>query len=191
MNMIPCPNGGKCGSRNHRPNSAAYRKCLEGSTRDSSKGAGAANLALPGEVKSGLLDGSYANLVKEIERHRVYSAAESFINKDTVIPERMVQTYINNPDEVNELCRGEWEEYIQDDIQGRGDEIAAKLGLNVDDLDDAEFDTLVKAVFDSDRSDIAGAMAKNMGPRTFSTPCQLAQKGDGASRSKQAVQFWD
>lgn len=176
MQLVPCPNGGKCGSRNHRPDSAAYRKCLESSTRDSSKGAGAANLALPGYVKSGLLDGSYANLVKEIERHRVYSAAESFVNKDTVIPEHMVQTYINNPDEVNELCRGEWEEYIQDDIQGKGDEIAAKLGLNVDDLDDAEFDTLVKAVFDSDRYDIAGAMAKNMGPRTFSTPVSLPRK---------------
>lgn len=115
------------------------------------------------------MDGGYQNLVKEAKKRAVYSAADSFVNRDMVIPEEFVQAYINNPTEINYMNREEWEEYILDDIKGRSDEIAAKLGLDVDDLDDSEFDTLVEAVFDSDRSDIAGAMAKNMGPRTFSS----------------------
>lgn len=155
MAMIPCPNGGKCGSRNHRPNSVAYRKCLEGSTRGQDKGT-ARNLTITHETNRGVMDGGYQNLVKEAKKRAVYSAADSFVNRDMVIPEEFVQAYINNPTEINDMNREEWEEYIRDDIQGRGDEIAAKLGLNVDDLDDAEFDTLVEAVFDSDRSDIAG-----------------------------------
>lgn len=114
------------------------------------------------------MDGGYQNLVKEAKKRAVYSAADSFVNRDMVIPEEFVQAYINNPTEINYMNREEWEEYILDDIKGRSDEIAAKLGLDVDDLDDSEFDTLVEAVFDSDRSDIARAMAKNMGPRTLS-----------------------
>ena len=54
MSMVPCPNGGKCGSRNHRPNSVTYRKFLEGSTRGQDKGA-ARNLTLPHETKRGVM----------------------------------------------------------------------------------------------------------------------------------------
>lgn len=184
MSLVHCPNGGKCGSNKHRPNSIAYRNCLESSTRSSDKGAGGANLALPGKAKSGLLSGGYANLVKEIEKHRVYSAADSFVNKEMVIPDEFVQAYINNPTEINNMNREEWEEYIRDDIQGRGDEIASKLGIDVDDLDDSEFDTLVEAVFDSDRSDIAGAEAKNMKPRTFTHFCSPTKMGRRAAFDK-------
>ena len=189
MAMIPCPNGGKCGSRNHRPNSVAYRKCLEGSTRGQDKGA-ARNLTLPHETKRGVMDGGYQNLVKEAKRKGVYRAADSFVNRDMVIPEEFVQAYINNPTEINYMNREEWEEYILDDIKGRGDEIAAKLGLDVDDLDDSEFDTLVEAVFDSDRSDIAGAMAKNMGPRTFIHYCSPSKTGSRAALSE-AMEKYD
>lgn len=130
------------------------------------------------------MDGGYQNLVKEAKKRAVYSAADSFVNRDMVIPEEFVQAYINNPTEINDMNREEWEEYIRDDIQGRGDEIAAKLGLNVDDLDDAEFDTLVEAVFDSDRSDIAGAEAKNMKPRTFTHFCSPTKMGRRAAFDK-------
>lgn len=71
-NYVDCPNGGKCGSRNHRPNSVAYRKCLEGSTRGQDKGA-ARNLTLPHETKreGGVMDGGYQNLVKEAKKRAV------------------------------------------------------------------------------------------------------------------------
>lgn len=83
------------------------------------------------------MDGGYQNLVKEAKKRAVYSAADSFVNRDMVIPEEFVQAYINNPTEINYMNREEWEEYILDDIKGRSDEIAAKLGLDVDDLDDS------------------------------------------------------
>ena len=130
------------------------------------------------------MDGGYQNLVKEAKKRAVYSAADSFVNRDMVIPEEFVQAYINNPTEINDMNREEWEEYILDDIKGRSDEIAAKLGLDVDDLDDSEFDTLVEAVFDSDRSDIAVAEAKNMKPRTFTHFCSPTEMGRRAAFDK-------
>lgn len=183
MQLVPCPDGGKCGSRNHRPNSVAYSKCLEGSMRGQDKGA-ARNLTLPHETKRGVMEGGYQNLVKEAKKRAVYSAADSFVNRDMVIPEEFVQAYINNPTEINDMNREEWEEYILDDIKGRSEEIAAKLGLDVDDLDDSEFDTLIEAVFDSDRSDIAGAEAKNMKPRTFTHYCYPTKNGSRAAFDK-------
>lgn len=37
MAMIPCPNGGKCGSRNHVVGSEAYGRCVQIATGDSYK----------------------------------------------------------------------------------------------------------------------------------------------------------
>lgn len=111
-----------------------------------------------------------------MQERKVYSAAESFVNKDMVIQEDMVQTYINNPDEINELCREEWDCYILDDIKKHSEEIFDKLGMDIDECDSEEIEYVLDAALEADRSDIAGAMAKNMGPRTFSTPVSLPRK---------------
>lgn len=178
MAMIPCPNVGKCGSRNHRPNSVAYRKCLEGSTRGQDKGA-ARNLTLPHESKRGVMDGGYQNLVKEAKKRAVYSAADSFVNRDMVIPEEFVQAYINNPDDTNDMLREKLKDDIRDDMLSKDRDILYKLGMGIDYFSDDEIDTVIDSVLEYDKSDIAGAMAKNMGPRTFS----LASVYDGEEKS--------
>ena len=178
MNMVPCPNGGKCGSRNHRPNSVAYRKCLDGSTRGQDKGA-ARNLTLPHETKRGVMDGGYQNLVKEAKKRAVYSAADSFVSRDMVIPEEFVQAYINNPDDTNDMLREKLKDDIRDDMLSKDRDILYKLGMGIDYFSDDEIDTVIDSVLEYDKSDIAGAMAKNMGPRTFS----LASVYDGEEKS--------
>ena len=178
MAMIPCPNGGKCGSRNHRPNSVAYRKCLEGSTRDQDKVA-ARNLTLPHETKRGVMEGGYQNLVKEAKKRAVYSAADSFVNRDMVIPEEFVQAYINNPDDTNDMLREKLKDDIRDDMLSKDRDILYKLGMGIDYFSDDEIDTVIDSVLEYDKSDIAGAMAKNMEPRTFS----LASVYDGEEKS--------
>ena len=110
----------------------------------------------------------YEQLIKTMQEIKVYSAAESFINKDMVIQEDMVQAYINNPDDINELCREEWEGHIRDDIDMYSEEIFNKLCMDIDEYDSEEIEYVLDAALEADRSDIAGAMAKNMGPRTFS-----------------------
>lgn len=179
MAMIPCPNGGKCGSRNHRPNSVAYRKCaLKVQRADKDKGA-ARNLTLPHESKIGVMDGGYQNLVKEAKKRAVYSAADSFVNRDMVIPEEFVQAYINNPDDTNDMLREKLKDDIRDDMLSKDRDILYKLGMDIDHFSDDEIDTVIDSVLEYDKSDIAGAMAKNMGPRTFS----LASVYDGEEKS--------
>lgn len=110
----------------------------------------------------------YIGLMETMQKLQAYSAAESFVTKDMVIREDMVQAYINNPDDINDRCREEYGDDIREDIKEHSADILAKMGLDVDDLDDGEFDAIVEAARDADNSDIAGAMAKNMGSRTLS-----------------------
>lgn len=43
-----------------------------------------------------------------------------------------------------------------------------KLGIDIDEYDSEEIEYVLDAALEADRSDIAGAMARNMGPRTLS-----------------------
>lgn len=179
---IPCPDNGKCGHKSHRPGSHAYKWCLyKASARARHQGKKNSSQTPPPTAGDSLKFPKYYALVNEAKEKGVYNAADSFISEDMVIPENLVQVYINNPTEVNAMHREEWREYISEDIQSKSSEIAAELGFNVDNLDDAEFDTLVDAVFDSDSSDIAGAEAKNMRPRTFTHFCAPTKTGRRAA----------
>lgn len=176
MQMVTCPNGGRCGHSKHRLGTKAYQQCFEQSTSGGSQ----AKSHMPAptstyERQNQSLD-EYRLLIKTMQERKAYSAAESFVNKDMVIQEDMVQTYINNPDEINELCREEWDCYILDDIKKHSEEIFDKLGMDIDECDSEEIEYVLDAALEADRSDIAGAMAKNMGPRTFSTPVSLPRK---------------
>ena len=186
-NIVPCPDNGKCGYKNHRPGSHAYKWCLyKASARARHQGKKNRSQTPPpsaSDAQKRTLP-KYNALVMEAKEKGVYNAAESFVNSDMVIPEDHIQTYIDDPTELNYMIREEREERILDDIKGRGDEIAAKLGFNADDLDDDEFDMLIQAVFDSDRSDIAGAEAKNMKPRTFTHFCSPTKTGLRAAFDK-------
>lgn len=168
MNMVPCPNGGKCGSRKHRVGTKAYQHCLEQFlVRD-----GQAEPGMPVPTHAYLPKQScatYTEFFEMVQESEVYSAADSFVTKDMVLPEYMVQTYISDPDDANRWCHAEWEDNIREDIQEKSVDILAKMGIDEDDLDDGEYDIFLEATLDADRSDIAGAMAKNMGPRTFSS----------------------
>lgn len=178
MNMVPCPNGGRCGSRKHRVGTKAYQQCFEQSTYGG--GQAKSDMTVPTSVYEGQDRrlSKYEQFIKTMQELRVYSAAESFVNNDMVIQEDMVQAYINNPDEINELCREEWEGYIRDDIEGHSEEIFNKLGMDIDDFDSEEIEYVLDAALEADRSDIAGAMAKNMKPRIFS----LSSVDDGEEK---------
>ena len=180
MQMVICPNGGRCGSRKHRLGTKAYQQCFEQST----SGGGQISRDIP--ILASVYEGQDRRLsnIKTMQEIKVYSAAESFINKDMVIQEDMVQAYINNPDDINELCREEWEGHIRDDIEGYSEEIFNKLGMDIDEYDSEEIEYVLDAALEADRSDIAGAMARNMKPRTFTHFCSPTEMGRRAAFDK-------
>ena len=167
MQMVICPNGGRCGSRKHRLGTKAYQQCFEQFlVRD-----GQAKPGLPAPTHASLPKQSCAQYIEFFEMMReqeVYSAADSLVTKDMVIQDDMVKTYINNPDEANALYHVDLVDQIHEDIEENSADILAELDLYEDDLDSVEFNIFIEAAYDADESDIAGAMAKNMEPRIFS-----------------------
>lgn len=181
MQLVPCPDGGKCGSKNHRPNGHRYKWCLHmAQRRQSSRDTKARILAQGGTTTQSLSD--YTKMVdrmrKEIDSV-AYAAADDYVTTDMVIPEEFVQAYINNPDDTNDMLREKLKDDIRDDMLSKDRDILYKLGMGIDYFSDDEIDTVIDSVLEHDKSDIAGAMAKNMGPRTFS----LASVYDGEEKS--------
>lgn len=179
MQLVPCPDNGKCGSSKHRQGSNAYNWCLNRSTMRGRYNSGDRVTSAPTSVfdaqKHKRIE--YRKLVDDAVARKPYRAASHYVTKDMVIPEEFVQAYINDPSDINAMSREEWEEDIREDIEKNSSDILSKLNIDEDDLDDGEFDMVMEAVYDADRSDIAGAMAKNMKPRTFTHYCGPVRGG--------------
>lgn len=179
MQLVPCPDGGKCGNSKHRQDSHSYKWCLSRASAGKSHSKSAQVTSAPASTfdMQKQKRARYFKLVYDAEARKPYRAADSYVTKDMVIPEEFVQAYINDPSDINDMSREEWEEDIRERIQENSADILAKMGIDEDDLDDGEFDMVMEAVYDADRSDIAGAMAKNMKPRTFTHYCGSARGG--------------
>ena len=131
----------------------------------------------------------YTKMTNGLKGRTAYNAADDFVSSDMVIPEESVQDYINNPSEVSDTLRGEWKDGIRDDMSSKSDDILHKLGMDPDRFDEDEVETVIDAVLEEDRSDIAGAMAKNMEPRTFSSPISLSRKGRALREANEQFGF--
>lgn len=188
MSLVPCPNGGKCGSNKHRPNGHRYKWCLHmAQMRQRSRDTKARILAQGGTVTKSLYD--YAKMTNDLKGKTAYSAADDYVTADMVIPEEFIQAYINNPDGTNDMLREKLKGDIRDDMLNKDRDILSKLGMGIDYFDDDQIDTVIDAVLEADRSDIAGAMAKNMGPRTFSTPVSLPRKKMALQEANEQFDF--
>ena len=179
MQLVPCPDNGQCGNKNHRPNSHQYKWCLHMAQMRQRRREGDARRREQGAPPRTQSLSDYTKMVNDFRKARgaaPYTAADDYVTSDMVIPEEFVQAYIDNPAEINELNREEWEHLIRDDMLSKSDSILTKMGMDPDSFNEDEIETVVDAILDDDRSDIAGAIAKNMGPRTFSTPVSLPRK---------------
>lgn len=181
MQLVPCPDGGKCGNSKHRQDSHSYKWCLSRASAGKSHSKSAQVTSAPASTfdMQKQKRARYFKLVDDAEARKPYRAADSYVTKDMAIPEEFVQAYINNPDDTNDMLREKLKDDIRDDMLSKDRDILYKLGMGIDYFSDDEIDTVIDSVLEYDKSDIAGAMAKNMGPRTFS----LASVYDGEEKS--------
>lgn len=189
MNTVPCPDNGKCGYKNHRPGSHAYKWCFHKATMRQRRRDGDAKRKEEGAPPRTQSLSDYTKMTNGLKGKTAYNAADDFVSSDMVIPEESVQDYINNPGGVSDTLREELKDGIRDDMLSKSDDILHKLGMGPDSFDDDEVETVIDAVLEEDRSDIAGAMAKNMEPRTFSSPISLSRKGRALREANEQFDF--
>lgn len=179
--MVPCPNGGKCGSRNHRVGSSAYDWCVQNSTGDAYK---SPFVRLTNTPRTASDDSNIelGSLTRTFKRSGAYMQADSPVFSEVSLSPRQVQDYIDNPQGVS--FNDKQESYINEGIRRYIGDIADDAGIDIDELSPEEVDIVCQAARKAmDRKDALNCVAEKMGPRTFSCDC--------AGNSPRAAEIFD
>lgn len=188
MSMVPCPNNGKCGSRNHRVGSAAYKRCVQGSTGDARKSPFMHLTNTPPSINSDndiMLDG----MTRRLKWYgAVHIQADSPVFSEVSLNSSQVQDYIDNPQNVS--FNDKQEGLINEGIRRNIEDIAGDAGIDIDELSPKEFDIVCQAARKAmNRIDALNCVAEKMGPRTFSTPVSLPRKKMALQEANEQFDF--
>lgn len=161
MAMIPCPNGGKCGSRNHRVGSAAYDRCVQDSTGDAYKSPFVRLTNTP-RTASNDSDIELGSLTRTFKRSGAYVQADSPVFSEVSLNSRQVQDYIDNPQSVS--FNDKQESLINEGIQHYIGDILDDAGIDIDELSPEEVDIASQAARKAmDRKDALDCVAERWG----------------------------
>ena len=168
MNMVPCPNGGKCGSKRHRVGSLAYKQCVEmkaaGTRKPATPSAGAMKPPTPSTNGGG--EGAKPNISLAISKAPAYKQVGSPIFDGLNLDRDQIQEYINNPYGLftTELQDCALKKNIMDNIE----DIISDAGLDIDEMSHEEIDNAAAHAFYGVRKvEAANGLAARMRPRTF------------------------
>lgn len=168
VSMVPCPNGGRCGSRNHRIGSAAYDRCVQGSTGDAYKSPFVRLTNTPRNAGSGN-DITLSGMTKTLKRSGGYVQADSPIFSEVSLNYRQVQDYIDNPQNVS--FTDKQESLINEGIQRYIGDIVDDAGIDIDELSPEEIDIACQAAYRAmSKKDALNCVAEKT-VRTFSYDC--------------------
>ena len=95
-----------------------------------------------------------------------YEPPEFFVTDDMKIEEKLIQSYISTGN-IDGLIKDEWEREIKSSIK---ENLTGDVADEMDELSgrsDSELDSLVDAVFDGEKYNIARGIASKQEPRTF------------------------
>lgn len=178
MNMVPCPNNGRCGSRNHRVGSAAYDRCVQDSTGDAYKSPFVRLTNTPRNASNDS-DIELGSMTRTFKRFGAYVQPDSPIFSEVSLNSRQIQDYIDNPQSVS--FNDKQESLINEGIRCYIGDIADDAGIDIDELSPEDVDIVCQAARKAmDRVDALDCVAEKMGPRTFSYDCA----GDSPRASK-------
>lgn len=169
MQIVICPNNGKCGSRKHRVGSLAYKKCVEekaSATRKPAKSSGSA-MGRPPSVPAGrrLDRETEMNMRKAFSQSpQTYRLKNSPVFDGLSLDDDQIQKYINNPWDV--YMTDEQESQLKGNVQDQIGDFLEEAVIDIDDLSRDEIDEACKIVSLGIRDvEAANAMAVNTGPR--------------------------
>lgn len=168
MNMVPCPNGGRCGSHNHRVGSEAYGRCVQIATGDSYKSPFVRLTNTPRNAGSGN-DITLSGMTKTLKRSGAYVQADSPVFSEVSLNSRQVQDYIDNPQSVS--FNDKQESLINEGIQHYIGDILDDAGIDIDELSPEEVDIACQAAYRAmSKKDALNCVAEKT-VRTFSYDC--------------------
>lgn len=168
MNMVPCPNGGRCGSRNHRVGSAAYDRCVQDRNGDACKSPFVRLTNTP-RTASNDSDIELGSMTRTFKRFGTYVQPDSPVFSEVSLNDRQVRDYIDNPQSVS--FNDKQESLINEGIRRNIEDIAGDAGIDIDELSPEEIDIACQAAYRAmSKRDALNCVAEKT-VRTFSYDC--------------------
>lgn len=163
--LIPCPNGGQCGSRRHVPASQAYLDCLRAFQSGASSSAlGSTKPPIPavidgqaGEVY--ILDSAFNNRVVQYN-------SDHLIDYNSRLDTDEIQMYLDGDSELYSTIYDDMQESIYNDVDNCLDVILKKVGIDPEYIDDDVREELITLVMHNDKADLVQRLAENT-PQRF------------------------
>lgn len=163
--LIPCPNGGRCGSQNHDPSSQAYKDCLRTASNPlaHSPSTDRVNTAPPIASQPENLNRIFVN---------AFSNGELRYNSDHIIDryDRLtvdeVQAYLDGDDDLYSNIYDKMNESIYEDVDNCLDTMLRRIGIDPDDVDTETRMDMICAAIHYDEADLVQKLAENT-PQRF------------------------
>lgn len=163
MNMVPCPNGGRYGSKRHRVGSLAYEQCVK------AKSAGASNndapfTSAPNPPALSKSGEAYREMSTALRQHPDYRRVGSSIFEGMSLNPDQIQKFIDNP--FGLYLTIDREDELKKNIMDNIEDIANDAIIDIDELSADEIDIVRDEAFYEIREiEAARALAANTGPR--------------------------
>lgn len=189
--LIPCPNGGQCGSRRHVPASQAYLDCLRAFQSGASSSAlGSTKPPIPavidgqaGEVY--ILDSAFNNRVVQYN-------SDHIIDYNSRLDTDEIQMYLDGDSELYSTIHDDMQESIYNDVDNCLDVILKKVGIDPEYVDDDVREELISTVMSNDEADIVQRLAENT-PQRFlrANNTTLDEAYENASGERGSAEWYD
>ena len=154
--FIPCPNGGRCGSQRHDPSSQAYNDCLSTSQK-----------GVPSST-SDLAKSTTPPVANALNSRELHYNSDYLIDYRDQLDDDQVQLYLDGDNELElyNIIQDNMNESIFSDIDDCLDDMLRKIGIDPDDIDEAERTDMIVTVMSYDEADIVQRLAENT-PQRF------------------------
>lgn len=164
MNMVPCPNGGRCGSKRHRVGSLAYKQCVEMKAAGTRKSAVTSVGAMKPPSTNGGNKDTKPNISLAISEAPDYKQVGSAIFEGMSLNPDQIQKFIDNP--FGLYLTIDREDELKKNIMDNIEDIANDALIDIDELSADEIDVVRdKAFYEIREIEAARALAANTGSR--------------------------
>lgn len=162
--LIPCPNGGRCGSRRHVPASQAYLDCLRAFQSGASSALGSTKPPVPAVI--GGVEGEVYILDSAFNSRVVRYNSDHLIDYNSRLDTDEIQMYLDGDSELYDTIYDDMQWSIYNDANNCLDVIIEKVGIDPQYIDDDVREELITIVMHNDEADLVQRLAENT-PQRF------------------------
>ena len=166
--LVPCPNMGRCGSKQHEPHSQAFKDCMKAAHLVMSDSPGDL-LRLPTPAVADVPESDARVLEYALKFNRLHYDSSHLIDSNSHLDLNEVQMYLDGDDDLYDLVYEDRQEAVYNDVDGCLDGMLEKVGIDPEYIDDDDRDEMISVVMSYDECNLVETLAENTPQRLLRT----------------------